>query len=63
MVIIALGATQYMPTLRRQIAALDAGGASSTDYDALQDRGNRLGMLMGAIVVLIILLIVLKPTL
>lgn len=61
-VIIALGATQYTPTLRRQIAALDGGGASSPEYVALQDRGNRLGMLIGVIVLVIIGLMVLKPT-
>ena len=62
-VLVALGATQYTPTLRRQIAALDTNGASSAEYVALQNRGNRLGMLMGAIVVVIIGLMVLKPSL
>ena len=43
--------------------ALDAGGAASPEYTALQARGTRLGILLGVVVVVIIGLMVLKPTL
>ena len=62
-VAVVLGATQYTPTLRRQIAALDTGGAESAEFKALTARGNALGAAIGAFVVVIIGLMVLKPTL
>jgi uncharacterized membrane protein len=62
-VLVVVGAAMYSPTLRRQIAALDAGGAASPDYVALQARGTQLGAVLGVLVVVIISLMVLKPTL
>lgn len=59
---VLVGATQYTPTLRSQIAALEAGGATSAEFVALTARGTRLGMVLGALVVVIIGLMVLKPT-
>ena len=62
-VLVVIGAAMYSPTLRRQIAALDAAGAASPDYAALQARGTQLGAVLGVLVVVIIGLMVLKPTL
>jgi uncharacterized membrane protein len=62
-VVIVLGATLYSPTLRRQIAAVDSHGADSAEYVALTTRGRTLGILLGVIVVVILGLMVLKPTL
>jgi uncharacterized membrane protein len=61
-ILVAVGAALYSPTLRRQIAAIDAGGASSPEYIALQARGTRLGIVLGVLVVVMIGLMVLKPT-
>src|SRR6187402_13682 len=57
--IVALGA--YSPTLTRQIAAYEAGGASSADFMQLGRRGRILGAVTGVLVGLIIVLMVVKP--
>jgi uncharacterized membrane protein len=62
-VVIVLGAAFYSPTLRRQIAAVDAHGADSAEFVGLIARGRTLGILTGVIVVVILGLMVLKPTL
>ena len=61
---VALGAVAiflYSPTLKRQIAAYEAGGAGSAEFAALGARARSAGAVLGAIVVAIILLMVLKP--
>lgn len=58
-----LGFAVYSPLLRRQIAAVEGPGPDSTEYRALAGRGARLGALLGGIVVVILALMVLKPTL
>jgi uncharacterized membrane protein len=62
-VVAALGVTQYSPTLRRQIASLDEGGAATAEFQSLTARGNAIGAVIGVVVVVIISLMVLKPTL
>jgi uncharacterized membrane protein len=62
-ILVVIGAALYTPTLRRQIAILDASGASSSEYAVIHERGNRIGMVLGALVVVIVGLMVLKPTL
>jgi uncharacterized membrane protein len=57
-----LGFAVYSPLLRRQIAAVE-GGSDSSEYAALAARASRLGALLGGIVVVIVGLMVLKPTL
>ena len=61
--VVALGFAVYSPLLRNQIAALDAGGPTSPEFTALTARGRSIGILLGVIVVVIIGLMVLKPTL
>ena len=61
--LVVVGAALYTPTLRRQIAALDAGGAASEEYRSLNARGAAFGAITGVLVVVIISLMVLKPTL
>lgn len=58
-----LGFAVYSPLLRRQIAAVEAGGPGSSEYQALAGRASSLGAALGGIVVLIVGLMVLKPTL
>ena len=61
LVVVALGFTVYSPLLRRQIAAVDASGPDSDEYRALAGRSAAVGALLGALVVVIIGLMVLKP--
>ena len=59
MAAIALGL--YSPTLTKQIAAYEAGGASSPAFLELGRRGRVLGAVTGILVGLIIVLMVVKP--
>ncbi|MGH2446271.1 MAG: DUF2269 family protein [Candidatus Limnocylindria bacterium] len=59
--LIVIGVAVYTPTLRRQIAAYESGGAQSAEFTSLGNRGRMLGMLLGIIVVAIIILMVVKP--
>jgi uncharacterized membrane protein len=60
-VLAALAFGIYTPTLRRQIAALERGGASDPEFVSLGRRGAMLGGVMGVIVFVIIGLMVYKP--
>jgi len=51
----------YSPTLTRQIAAFESGGATSAEFIALGTRGRMLGMILGLLVLAIIVLMVVKP--
>jgi uncharacterized membrane protein len=52
----------YSPTLRRQIAAYEAGGAQSAEFQALGARGRLLGIVLAVLVLAIIVLMVVKPS-
>jgi uncharacterized membrane protein len=58
-----LGFAVYSPLLRRQIAAVEGAGPESAEYAAVAGRAGGLGALLGGIVVVILALMVLKPTL
>jgi uncharacterized membrane protein len=62
-VIFALAAFGYTPTLRHQIEALDRGGPTSADYLALSARGTRLGAILGVLTITVVILMVTKPQL
>jgi uncharacterized membrane protein len=62
-VVVALGAAIYTPTLRKQIATLEAEGPQTARYQALARRSTGTGILLGVIVVIIVFLMVTKPTL
>ena len=62
-VMVVLALRGYTPSLRRQIAVLEAGGPDSTEYRALAARATRLGVALSIIVVAIVFLMVTKPTL
>lgn len=57
-----IGFAVYSPLLRRQIAAIESAGPESAEYRALAGRAGGLGVLLVAIVVVIVGLMVLKPT-
>ncbi len=62
-VVALLGFFVYTPTLRRQIDVLQAEGRESATYQALANRGRNVGIVMAVIVLVIIFLMVTKPTL
>jgi uncharacterized membrane protein len=62
-VLVVIAAAGYTPTLRRQIASLDAGGPNSPEYQTLAARGVRLGIVLAIIAVIIVFMMVTKPTL
>ena len=57
-----VGLGLYSPTLRRQIAAYESGGAQTAEFQALGTRGRVLGIVMGVLVLAIIILMVVKPS-
>jgi uncharacterized membrane protein len=59
---IGLGAAIYTPTLRKQIAELEAEGSRTPRYDALARRSTVTGIVLAVIVVGIVFLMVTKPT-
>jgi uncharacterized membrane protein len=58
-----LGVAFYSPLLRNQIALADGGDTSSTEAEALSRRGRVIGPLLGVIVLVILAMMVFKPTL
>jgi hypothetical protein len=56
-----VGAAVYTPTLRRQIAALEANGPDSPAYQSLAARGRATGIALAVVVVVIVFLMVVKP--
>ena len=61
--LVLLGVFGYTPTLRRQIAVVEAAGTGSDEYRALSKRGQVLGGVLGALAIIILFLMVTKPTL
>ena len=62
-VLLVLGLGVYTPTLRRQIRAFDDQGPASPEFRTLARRGTLVGAGLGVVVVVIIFLMVTKPTL
>jgi uncharacterized membrane protein len=58
-----LGVAGYSPTLRRQVALAEEGRADSDEYKRLAARSSAVGGILGALVVVIVFLMVTKPTL
>lgn len=53
----------YTPTLRRQIRVLESEGPQSEEYRWLARRGTIVGIVLAVLVIIIVALMVLKPTL
>jgi hypothetical protein len=60
-VVVVLAATQYTPTLRRQIQLAEGGDLSSTEFTRLHRRGQVVGQVLALIVLVILALMVFKP--
>jgi uncharacterized membrane protein len=61
-ILVAVAVVGYTPTLRRQIALAEAGRVDSDEYRQVAKRGGAIGGVLGLIVVIIIFLMVVKPT-
>jgi uncharacterized membrane protein len=60
---VVVAAAVYTPTLRKQIEALEVEGPQTARYQALARRQAVSGIVLGVIVVVIVFLMVTKPTL
>jgi uncharacterized membrane protein len=56
------GLLVYSPTLKAQITALESGGAESAEFKRLGQRSTVVGILLAVDVVIIVFLMVTKPT-
>jgi uncharacterized membrane protein len=61
-VAMGLGVGLYTPTLRKQIALLEARGPEDPEFRKLSARGRTLGGILGVIVLVILYLMVHKPS-
>lgn len=59
---VLLGLLVYTPTLRHQIRLLDSEGPSSPAFQALSKRATLIGVALAIDVVIIVFLMVTKPT-
>ena len=62
-VAVGLGLFVYTPTLRNQIAVLESSGAGSAEFQTLSKRGTGVGVVLAIDVIVIVFLMVTKPTL
>jgi len=62
LVLLFVGLGVYTPTLRDQIRVLESEGPGSEEYRRLSARGRVVGIVLGIIVVVIVFLMVTKPT-
>ena len=62
-VLVLVGLLVYSPTLKKQIGALESGGTTSPEYTRLSQRGTGVGLALAVDVLLIVFLMVVKPTL
>lgn len=62
-VVVGLGFRGYTPLLKKQIAALEAQGPDSPEFQMLSARATRVGILLAVVVVIIVFLMVTKPAL
>ena len=58
-----IGFAVYSPLLKRQITLADAADTGSPEFAALERRGRMVGPILGALVLLILVMMVFKPTL
>ncbi len=61
--IAVLGVAGFTPLLRNQIKLAEAGDTSSSEYVRLANRSRTLGPVLGILVVVILVMMVFKPTL
>ena len=62
-VLAVVAITQYTPTLRQQIRLAEAGDTTSAEFQRLAARSQALGAALGVIVLVILAMMVFRPTL
>ncbi|MDQ3932032.1 MAG: DUF2269 domain-containing protein [Actinomycetota bacterium] len=62
LLLVVIGVAGYTPVLRRQIRALEEAGPESAEFRRLSKRGQVLGGILGVLVMVIVFLMVTKPT-
>lgn len=62
LVLALLGGFGYTPALRKQIALLEAGEGGSAEFEQAARRGKIIGMVLAVLVLVIIYLMVVKPS-
>lgn len=63
LVVIVLGYAVYTPTLSQQIRVLATSGAESAEFHRLSNRETGVGITLAVLVLLILVMMVFKPTL
>ena len=61
--IAVVGFAVYSPLLKRQIALTDAGDTTSPEFERLANRARLIGPILGLLVVVILVMMVFKPSL
>jgi uncharacterized membrane protein len=61
--LVVVAATQYTPTLRDQVKLAESGDTTSAEFTRLAKRGQIIGQVLAVIVLLILAMMVFKPTL
>ncbi len=62
-VLVVLALFFYTPALREQVKLAEAGDTTSAEFSRLGSRGQVLGQVLGVIVLLVLAMMVFKPTL
>ena len=60
--IAVIGFGYFSPLVKRQLALIDAGDTSSPEFERLARRNSMIGPLLGVLVVIILAMMVFKPT-
>jgi uncharacterized membrane protein len=60
--LVLLAALVYTPTLKKQVKLLEAGSGGTAEYKAVSQRGTMVGAVLGVMVIVIVFLMVTKPT-
>jgi len=61
--IAVIGFAYFTPLVKRQLALLDAGDTTSPEFERLARRNAMIGPILGALVLIILAMMVFKPTL
>jgi uncharacterized membrane protein len=61
-ILLVVAVVVYTPTLRRQIAVLEAQGPAADEFRRLSQRGRIVGIFLAVVVIAIVFLMVTKPS-